>query len=302
MADDELLTEIMDRYFQEWCDPEEQKALREDGSFFWRITHEANEVQVHGAMPLLCWVPDAEHLPAIRRQDDLQIELELECWDIDVPHIRLLPSAVLEALETCERKTGVCSKSIPLDSPDVFRAIISGPSGDELTGIKAACLLAGSRKTKRFLDMCDALDVHDVGSLCRALSLNHGTGIWIDNQDKLYQEGRIIAEQIITCREDVYRYLTARGASPEEAMSFVKRVRMGKIKGRGFTETDLTLLKRCEAEEWFISVCQKVDYLFPESHSIAYAILMIRLVWYVLHYPNVTDSLMIDTAMQLLQE
>ena len=124
----------------------------------------------------------------------------------------------------------------------------------------------------------------------------------LDNQDKLYQEGRIITEQIITCREDIYRYLTARGASPEEATSFVKRVRMGKIKGRGFTETDLTLLKRCEAEEWFISVCRKVEYLFSESHSIAYAILMIRLVWYVLHYPDVTDSLMIETAMQLLQE
>ena len=79
-------------------------------------------------------------------------------------------------------------------------------------------------------------------------------------------------------------------------------VRRGKIKGRGFTETDLTLLKRCEAEEWFISVCQKVEYLFPESHSIAYAILMIRLVWYVLHYPDAADSLLIETAMQLLQE
>ena len=150
--------------------------------------------------------------------------------------------------------------------------------------------------------MCEALDIHDVGSLCRALSLNHGTGIWIDNQDKLCQEGEIIAEQIITCREDVYRYLTARGASPEEAASFMNIVRRGKIKGRGFTETDLTLLKRCEAEEWFISVCRKVEYLFSESHSIAYAILMIRLVWYVLHYPDVTDSLMIETAMQLLQE
>ena len=61
-------------------------------------------------------------------------------------------------------------------------------------------------------------------------------------------------------------------------------------------------MKRCEAEEWFISVCQKVEYLCPESHSIAYAILMIRLVWYVLHYPDVTDPLLIDTAMRLLQE
>lgn len=302
VEDDELLTEIMDRYFLERCDPEEQNALREDGLFSWRITHEANEVQVRGAMPLLCWIPDAEHLPTIRRQEDFQFEMEMECWEINVPHIRLLPSTLLNVLEECERKTGVCSESIPLDSPDVFRAIVSGPSGEELTGIEAVCLLAGSRKTKRFSDMCDALNVHDVGSLCRALSLDHGTGIWIDNQDKPYQEGKIIAEQIITCREDVYRYLTERGASPEDAASFMNRVRKGKIKGRGFTETDLTLLKSCEAEEWFISVCQKVEYLFPESHSIAYAILMIRLVWYVLHYPDAADSLLIETAMQLLQE
>ena len=149
-------------------------------------------------MPLLCWIPDAEHLPTIRRQEDLRFEMEMECWEINVPHIRLLPSTLLNVLEECERKTGVCSESIPLDSPDVFRAIVSGPSGEELTGIDAACLLAGSRKTKRFSDMCDALDVHDVGSLCRALSLNHGSGIWIDNQDKLYQEiGRA------SCRERV---------------------------------------------------------------------------------------------------
>lgn len=257
---------------------------------------------MRGAMPLLCWMSDTEHLPVTQRQDDLRIELELECWDIDVPHIRLLPSVLLEALEACERKTGVCPESIPLDSPDVFRAIVNGPSGEELTGIEAACLLAGCRKTKRFSDMCEALNVHDAGSLCRALSLNHGTGIWIGNQDKLYQEGRITAEQVITCREDVYRYLTAKSASPEDATSFMTVVRRGKIKGRDFTEAELTLLKRCEAEEWFISVCRKVEYLFPESHSIAYAILMIRLVWYVLHYPDVTDSLMIETAMELLQE
>ncbi|MCF2663803.1 hypothetical protein JQM66_04415 [Oscillibacter valericigenes] len=67
-------------------------------------------------------------------------------------------------------------------------------------------------------------------------------------------------------------------------------------------KTKITLLKRCEAEEWFIAVFQKVEYLFLENHSIAYAILMIRLVWYVLHYPEVTDFLMIDAAMQLLQE
>lgn len=61
---------------------------------------------------------------------------------------------------------------------------------------------------------------------------------------------------------------------------------MGTVRRKGLSEVDVSRLKHCEAEDWFISVCQKVDYLFPESHSVAYAMLMIRLVWYVLHDPD----------------
>ena len=90
-----------------------------------------------------------------------------------------------------------------------------------------------------------------------------------------------------------------RGASSKEAASFMNRVRRGKIKGSGFTETEMELLNRCKAEDWFVSVCQMVDYLFPESHSIAYAVQMIRLAWYAICYPDDTETLLIDTALEL---
>lgn len=286
VEDDELLNEIIECYFGERCDPEEQKALREDGSFFWHITHGASEEQVRGAMPLLCWVPDQEHLPPIQKQENDPFAMELDYWGIDVPHIRLLSSKLLNVLEKFEQKTGVRSESIPLDSPEVFQTIVSEQTAEEVTSIGAACLFAGCRTTKDFSVICDALKVHDVGSLSRALSLDHGTGVWLDNQSKLYQDGKITAEQIICCREDVYRYLTARGVAEEEAASYMKEVYMGTVRRKGLSEVDMSRLKHCEAEDWFISVCQKVDYLFPESHSVAYAMLMIRLVWYVLRYPD----------------
>ena len=77
---------------------------------------------------------------------------------------------------------------------------------------------------------------------------------------------------------------------------------MGKIKGNGYTATDLAMLDRCEAENWFVSVCREIDYLFPESHSFAYAILLVKLVWYVLNYGDVINPLVISTANLLLQE
>ena len=121
----------------------------------------------------------------------------------------------------------------------------------------------------------------------------------------------------ITDRNTVQAYLSAEQEAAERGIALIYGVTIDcmdrddryavtllarNMKGRDQIFDLVKLLKRCEAEEWFITVCQKVQYLFPESHSIAYAILMIRLVWYVLHYPDVTDSLMIETAMELLQE
>ena len=297
-----LVEEIIDRYFLENRNPEVRNALRKDGSFWWNISHESSEVQLPGSMPLLCLISNPKHLPIFHLHESVAHEMEMEYYWINVPHIRLLNSSILNVLEECERRTGVRAESIQLDSPDVYRAIISEESDKEETGVGAACLLAGCRVTKRFLNECRALRVHDIGSLCRALSLDHGTGTWVGNQCKLYEEGRISAEQIIACREDIYRYLNTRGASTEESVSFMNRVRMGKIKGNGYTATDLALLDRCEAENWFVSVCREIDYLFPESHSFAYAILLVKLVWYVLNYGDVINPLVISTANLLLQE
>ncbi len=48
-----------------------------------------------------------------------------------------------------------------------------------------------------------------------------------------------------------------------------------------------------QVDPWFTQVCQKIDYLFPEAHSLSFAILLVRLVWYIIHQPEV-GSLLIE--------
>ena len=47
----------------------------------------------------------------------------------------------------------------------------------------------------------------------------------------------------------------------------------------------MELLQKYRIEDWFLQVFPKIQYLFPESHSAEYAVSLVRLVWYVLHYP-----------------
>ena len=68
-------------------------------------------------------------------------------------------------------------------------------------------------------------------------------------------------------------------------------VQMGIPSRFGYSDSDNLIFSRCSVEPWFTQVCQKIDYLFPEAHSIPFAIQLIQLVWYVIHRPEVCHLL-----------
>lgn len=69
-------------------------------------------------------------------------------------------------------------------------------------------------------------------------------------------------------------------------------VRLGRIARLGYSEPQRELLQKCGAENWLVQVCEKIQYLFPESHSAEFAVSLVRLVWYVLHYPEAASMVL----------
>ena len=44
--------------------------------------------------------------------------------------------------------------------------------------------------------------------------------------------------------------------------------------------------------DWYIKLCNKIEYLFPKAHNVGYAILKYRLAWYGVHYPKEYQKVM----------
>lgn len=167
--------------------------------------------------------------------------------------------------------------------------------GETETPVAAACELLGSGVNHYCTDLFTSMEFSDLHSLIRFMSVCHGSGLWEDNQKSLVQSGVLCPAQLITCREDIYRYLLDHGAAASEATSFMELAWRGKM--NRLTTFQMELLQKYQVEDWFVQVCRKIQYLFPESHSAEYAVFLVRLVWYVLHYPQTASMVLDERAM-----
>ncbi len=213
-------------------------------------------------------------------------------WNCSLPTFTIINRNSVIVLEDCQQSTGVAWNDIPLDEERVYSAIRSM----DIPGMKDIFSMFAFPSEGKNEGMRSLLPIRDLRSLSRVMSLSHGRGVWIDNQEELLRSGAICPEQVICCREDVYRYLISRGAGEQEAASLMESVRSGDVKRRGFTDEETALLQRCKAEEWFQSVCQKTEYLFPEAHLVTPSRTLVRLVWYLLHFPELVRPILSEAV------
>lgn len=283
---------LIERYLNDCCPKVTAEILKEDGSFYYAAEYNSRRVQCNSLITSLYLLPEAADpstLPITLNAPEGALNIaSIAPEQMDhTPCVLLLGSSAQSVLTRYAASTGVPFHEIPLDCEAVYTALGEVyRNGDTETPVAAACELLGSSVNQFDSELFHAVGFTDLRSLIRFMSLGHGSGLWQDNQQSLLQSGEICPAQLITCREDVYRYLLERGASASEAADFMECIRFGRIARLGYSEAQRELLKKCGTEDWFVQACEKIQYLFPESHSAEYAVSLVRLVWYVLHYPE----------------
>jgi DNA polymerase-3 subunit alpha (Gram-positive type) len=183
-----------------------------------------------------------------------------------------------------ELLTGVKASNISLDDPDTMQIF----SGVEVLGIKKEDINSGVGTfgipefgTRFVRQMLEATRPTSFGELVRISGLSHGTDVWLNNAQDLISQGISNLKQVICTRDDIMTYLISQGVEKKQAFNIMERVR----KGRGLSKEDISLMEKQQVPDWYIQSCQKIKYMFPRAHAVAYVTMAYRIAYFKVNYP-----------------
>mgnify|MGYP003288057961 CR=1 FL=1 len=121
--------------------------------------------------------------------------------------------------------------------------------------------------------------------LIRISGLSHGTDVWLNNAQDLIKEGKPVAETIST-RDDIMTHLISKGVEPSLAFKTMEYVRKGKAAKSGLEPKMKEAMQAVNIPDWYIQSCERVQYLFPKAHAVAYVLMAYRIAYCKVHHPK----------------
>ena len=191
-----------------------------------------------------------------------------------------------------EDLTGEDAKKIPLDDQDVMSLFHNTESlkitPEQIGGTKLGTLGIPEFGTDFAMQMLIDTNPKGFSDLVRIAGLSHGTDVWLGNAETLIKEGTCELSDAICTRDDIMTYLIYKGLEPGMAFKIMESVRKGQVaKGKcgdkwpGWVEE----MKAHGVPDWYIWSCNKIQYMFPKAHAVAYVMMAWRVAWFKVRYP-----------------
>ena len=190
------------------------------------------------------------------------------------------------ALRLMSLMTGIDVKTIPLNDKKVISLFTStkalnlsenylktkiGSSGLPEFGTETCRDILMKAKPKTFAEVVNVA------------GLAHGTNVWQHNQEDLIREGTMNLHNCVAARDDIMKYLIHHGVPSDIAFETMEKVR----KGRKIPEKYIPILREHNIPEYYIEACNKIKYLYPKAHAVAYATMAVRVGYFKVYYPLV---------------
>lgn len=188
------------------------------------------------------------------------------------------------AMKLLERLSGIDVTKIPMNDPEtmsIFSSVdalrIDTTKNTEVTGA-AGLPEFGTPFVRGILELTHPTTFDE---LLKISGLSHGTDVWLGNAKDLIDAGICTLKSVIGCRDDIMVYLLHKGLRPKLAFTIMESVR----KGKGLKEEWIPEMKENGVEDWYIESCEKIKYMFPKAHAVAYVMMAIRIAWFKVHHP-----------------
>jgi DNA polymerase-3 subunit alpha (Gram-positive type) len=183
-----------------------------------------------------------------------------------------------------EDLTGIDAKTIPLDDAETM-SLFSSTKALKLTpeqlGSNVGTFGIPEFGTKFVRQMLEDTMPKTFSELVRISGFSHGTDVWLNNAQDLIKAGTAKLSEAISARDDIMVYLIHKGVAPQLAFKIMEGVR----KGKGVKSEDVEKMKEKNVPDWYIESCQKIKYMFPKAHAVAYVMMAFRIAYCKVHHP-----------------
>ena len=220
--------------------------------------------------------------------DDINSDWMTTHFDFHALHDEVLKLDILGHVDPMAMRyyrdlTGVPIESIPLNDPKVLSLFSSNKElkmhRNYLNYDTGAAALPEFGTTQG-MQMLSTIRPKTFNDLIIISGLAHGTNVWAGNAEDLIKAGKSINE-IIGCRDEIMTYLISMGLDSSIAFKIMEGVR----KGKKLTSQQEAEMRAHGVPEFYIDSCNKIAYLFPRGHAVAYVTMAVRVAYFKLYYP-----------------
>ena len=190
-----------------------------------------------------------------------------------------------------EDLTGLDAKTIPLDDKKVMSLFHGtealGITPKDIGGTRLGCLGIPEFGTDFAMQMVIDADPQNFSDLVRISGLSHGTDVWLGNAQDLIQSGICKLSSAICCRDDIMVYLMHMGVPSGDAFDIMEKVRKGIVAKGKCDKWDewKQLMAEHDVPDWYMGSCEKIKYMFPKAHAVAYVMMGWRVAYFKVYHP-----------------
>lgn len=181
--------------------------------------------------------------------------------------------------------TGIDPRTVPMAEPRTMKIFSSvEPLGitPEILGFDLGTLGIPEFGTGFVRQMLEETRPTTFSELVFISGLSHGTNVWLGNAQDLIRNGTAKLSEVISTRDDIMNYLIFKGLPPKTSFKIMEKVR----KGKGLEPEDIEIMQQHQVPEWYIDSCQKIKYMFPKAHAVAYVMMAFRIAYFKVYYPE----------------
>lgn len=221
--------------------------------------------------------------------DDMDANWKTTHFDFHSIHDTILKLDMLGHVDPMALKmmcdlTGIPIKKIPLNDKKVL-SLFSCPDALEMNntylGAKTGAMAIPEFGTSFVRGILEETRPKTFSDLVIISGISHGTDVWQGNAEELIKNGTATLQEVIGCRDDIMTYLIDKGLPKQVSFSIMEDVR----KGRGLKPEYVDIMKANKVPQYYLDSCNKIKYMFPKGHAVAYVTMAIRVGYFKIYYP-----------------